>query len=92
MSERPRKTARRLPACCVEVVDNTGRVLTDALSNAIGNVSLRLPAPPLYIVRSTDANGTVRETWVGARSGVNLEHIVNPPLHADTHNQKAVNS
>ena len=50
----------------VEVVDNTGRVLTDALSNAIGNVSLRLPAPPLYIVRSTDANGTVREQ--GGRS------------------------
>jgi len=72
----------------VEVIDGDGRIVTDGLSNDVGTIRLRLPPPPVYIVRSTDANGTVRETRVGARSGVHLEHIVNPPLNAETHNQK----
>ncbi len=62
----------------VEVVDNTGRVITDALTNAIGNVSLRLPAPPVYTLRCTDTDGTVRETPVSSRSGAHTEFIITP--------------
>jgi len=60
----------------VEIVDDTGQVITDALTNDVGTITLRLPAPPDYFLRFHDDDGIVRETQVAR--GSHVEHLVSP--------------